>query len=183
MCSHNKQKNVLAQHCLILVFYFSRPERMTSPTSVAVVVEEEQDNATSKVTLLSLNWPVIPASLQAQRTHNPIRAIVDPFLASVQKHDKSHISLAVSTSEKAKKKNSRSSLQYCLSQTFTHTNHFKSWVIHLPISLPVRSLYKPFRITFFSRRDMYLRQEFCPPVKRLPRIRTMLIRFPAHMSQ
>lgn len=73
---------------------------MSSPTSVVLFEEkeeEENDNATSKMTLLSLNWSVIPASLQAQRTHNPIRAIVDPFLASVQQHDKSHISLAVST--------------------------------------------------------------------------------------
>jgi hypothetical protein len=69
---------------------------MTSPTSV-VVVEEEADNASSKVTLLSLNWSVIPASNEAQRTYNPIRAIVDPFLASVKEHDKSYISLAVSS--------------------------------------------------------------------------------------
>lgn len=87
----------------------------SSPTSVVVVAVEEE-NTPSKVEPLSLNWSVLPASLQAQRTCNPIRAIVDPFLASVQEHEKSHISLAVREVKK------RRALSVSASKTISHSH-------------------------------------------------------------
>jgi hypothetical protein len=46
----------------------------------------------------SAPWPVYPMSSKARRTHNPIRAIVDPVLSSMDhgNNDKPRISLAVS---------------------------------------------------------------------------------------
>lgn len=46
------------------------------------------------------NWKILPASAKASRTSNPIRAIVDPIVRSIQTGEergdgKDHISLAV----------------------------------------------------------------------------------------
>ena len=54
----------------------------------------------SSSTLPTPSWPTLPASLKSQRTRNPIRAIVDPIVASAGKTNrddgKDLISLAVS---------------------------------------------------------------------------------------
>ena len=54
----------------------------------------------SSSTLSTPSWPTLPASLKSQRTRNPIRAIVDPIVASAGKTNrddgKDLISLAVS---------------------------------------------------------------------------------------
>ena len=76
-----------------------------SPTSVVAATDRNSPEPlflTAAATVANKGnhneaWPTLIPSLKSQRTHNPIREIVDPILASLSEDDKKKmISLAVS---------------------------------------------------------------------------------------
>lgn len=84
--------------CLDLGHRLDDEATRTTTTAMNMV-----SNAGNGAVIISLNddggWRTMPASKKAQRTLNPIRAIMDPIMATAQKSrddGKSQISLAVS---------------------------------------------------------------------------------------